>query len=88
MNTAPYSGGFLAAAARAITLEDVMSAGAWHSAKELVFHNNRSCTESNNIETENLRAGSGGRRLCEHCDRLNKMHYRGGLFASLDSASV
>ena len=35
----------------------------------------------------NLRAGSGGRRLCEHCDRLNKAHYRGGFFASLSSAS-
>jgi hypothetical protein len=64
-----------------------MSAGAWHSAKEPVFHNNMSCTESNNIETENLRAGSDGRRLCERCDRLNKMHYRGSFLASLGSAS-
>lgn len=36
-----------------------------------VYHNNSECTERNNIETKNVRAGTGGKRLCEHCNRLN-----------------
>lgn len=46
----------------------------WHSKKRgtEVYHNNRKCTTGNNIESENLRSGSGGKRLCSECKRLNK----------------
>lgn len=37
-----------------------------------VHHNNIKCTEGNNIEPENRRAGTGGHPLCDHCDRLNR----------------
>lgn len=37
-----------------------------------VYHNNNKCTEGNNIERENLRQGTGGRRLCKRCKKLNK----------------
>ena len=43
----------------------------WHSVKEDVYHNNTKCTEGNNIERENRREGTGGKRLCQHCARLN-----------------
>lgn len=35
-----------------------------------VHHENTDCTEGNNIEPENVRAGTGGRRLCDECERL------------------
>jgi len=35
-----------------------------------VYHNSNKCTEGNNIEKENLRQGTDGRRLCERCKRL------------------
>jgi hypothetical protein len=46
----------------------------WHSVKPNtpnVYHDNTRCTEGNNIESENLRQGSGNRPLCEHCQRLD-----------------
>jgi hypothetical protein len=43
----------------------------WHSVKEPVYHNNTECSEGNNIESENLRQGDGGKRLCERCAELN-----------------
>jgi hypothetical protein len=36
-----------------------------------VYHNNSSCTEGNNIEKQNLRQGTGGYPLCDHCRRLS-----------------
>lgn len=36
-----------------------------------VYHNNSECTERNNIEARNIRAGNGGKRLCAHCAKLN-----------------
>lgn len=42
-----------------------------HSIKEQVHHDNNQCTERNNIERENLRQGTGGKPLCQHCARLN-----------------
>ena len=36
-----------------------------------VYHNNNQCTERNNIEKRNIRHGTGGKRLCDHCKRLN-----------------
>jgi len=46
----------------------------WHSIKpsdRRVHHNNTKCTEGDNIQPENRRAGTGGYPLCEHCKRLN-----------------
>lgn len=42
----------------------------FHSVKESVHHNNNQCTEGNNIERENLRQGTGGKPLCQHCNKL------------------
>ncbi len=45
----------------------------YHSVKETsVYHNNRNCVVGNNIETENVRPGKGGKRLCTRCKELNK----------------
>lgn len=35
-----------------------------------VHHNNDKCTEGNNIEAANKKAGTGGHPLCSHCARL------------------
>lgn len=35
-----------------------------------VYHNSNKCTEGNNIEKNNRRSGTGGKRLCDHCKRL------------------
>lgn len=43
----------------------------FHGVNRTVHHNNTSCSEGNNIEKENLRSGTGGKRLCSHCDRLS-----------------
>lgn len=37
-----------------------------------VYHDNDKCTEWNNIEKRNLRSGTDGRPLCDHCARLNR----------------
>jgi hypothetical protein len=47
----------------------------WHSAKpgaRPVYHDNDRGTENDNIEAYYWRPGTGNRRLCEHCDRLDK----------------
>ena len=36
-----------------------------------VYHDNSSCTEGNNIETVNKKAGTDGRPKCAHCAKLN-----------------
>jgi len=38
--------------------------------KRDVYHDNNSCTEGNNIESQYRRNGTGGRPLCEHCAKL------------------
>lgn len=45
-----------------------------HSAKPgtSVHHNNNRCTERNNIETHNVRQGTGGLPLCQRCADLNR----------------
>jgi hypothetical protein len=35
-----------------------------------VYHDNSECTEGNNIEDKNRRAGTDGRPRCEHCEKL------------------
>lgn len=43
----------------------------WHSIKAPVHHNNTECNTGNNIETENLRQGTGNKPLCRECLDLN-----------------
>ena len=43
---------------------------AWHSVKAGVHHNDTNCNTGNNIERENLRAGTGDKPLCAECRRL------------------
>ena len=43
---------------------------AWHSIKQFVYHNNSLCNTGNNIESENLRVGTGGKPLCRECANL------------------
>lgn len=43
----------------------------WHSVDRPVHHNNTACTEGNNIEPEKRREGTGGKPLCDHCERLS-----------------
>jgi len=43
----------------------------WHSVKQPVHHNNTNCNTGNNIESENLRQGTGGKPLCKECKDLN-----------------
>lgn len=45
---------------------------AWHSIKQTVHHNNTNCNTGNNIETENIRAGTGLKPLCKECADLNR----------------
>ena len=46
----------------------------WHSALETdrkVYHDEGECTEGNNIEPRNRRAGTDGRPKCEHCKKIS-----------------
>jgi len=43
----------------------------WYSTKGGVYHNNKECNTGNNIEKENRREGTGGKKLCKECQRLN-----------------
>ena len=49
------------------------AANPWHSTRpgEYVYHDNLACTEGNNIERYYFAWGTGNRRLCEHCARLD-----------------
>lgn len=44
----------------------------WHSVKQSVYHNNSECNTGNNIEPENLRAGTGGKPLCDECAAVSR----------------
>ncbi len=44
----------------------------WYSIKQTVHHDNTNCNTGNNIESENLRQGTGGKPLCSECSRLDK----------------
>lgn len=44
---------------------------AWHSILRDVYHNNTACNTGNNIEREYLRLGTGNKRRCQECARLN-----------------
>jgi len=46
----------------------------WHSVKQgdpPVYHDNTECDKGNNIESENVRQGTGGRRRCDRCQELD-----------------
>jgi hypothetical protein len=42
----------------------------WHSKKANVYHVCTNCNTGNNIERENVEQGTGGKRLCDECERL------------------
>jgi hypothetical protein len=42
--------------------------------RDQVYHNNSACAPGRAIPPEELRAGSGGYRLCADCKRLNLMN--------------
>lgn len=44
----------------------------WYSILRDVYHENTECNTGNNIESENIRRGTGGRSLCQECKRLRK----------------
>ncbi len=43
----------------------------WHSPNSDVYHNNPNCQTGNSIEAENVRQGTGNKRLCIECERLS-----------------
>jgi hypothetical protein len=43
----------------------------WHSPDSDVYHNNPNCQTGNSIEAENVRQGTGNKRLCGECERLS-----------------
>jgi hypothetical protein len=46
--------------------------GPWHSVNSDIYHDNRSCQTGGSIDPENVRPGTGGKRLCEECARLDR----------------
>jgi hypothetical protein len=44
----------------------------WNSTKSDVYHNNSSCETGDNIEQANVQQGTGGKRLCDECERRNR----------------
>jgi hypothetical protein len=53
------------------TTSSLRGEGPWHSANSNVYHNNRNCQTGNSIAPENVIEGTGGKPLCEECERLN-----------------
>jgi hypothetical protein len=46
----------------------------WHSVRKddrMVFHDNTTCTEGNNIEARYRREGTDGRPKCKRCAELD-----------------
>lgn len=54
------------------TLDIMGKRSPWHSVKQSTYHNNSNCNTGNNIERENVRQGTGGKRLCAECAALNR----------------
>jgi hypothetical protein len=46
---------------------------AWHAINQSIYHNNSRCSTGNNIDPEHRRQGTGGRPLCQECNRLNQV---------------
>ena len=49
-----------------------LGGGSWHSVNSDVYHNNPYCNTGISIEPENVLRGTGNKRLCEECERLNR----------------
>jgi MIP family channel proteins len=45
--------------------------GPWHSVNSDIYHDNPDCQTGGSIDLENIRQGTGGKRLCEECARLD-----------------
>jgi MIP family channel proteins len=45
--------------------------GPWHSVNSDIYHDNPDCQTGGSIDPENIRPGTGGKRLCEECERLD-----------------
>jgi len=45
--------------------------GPWHSVNSDIYHDNPHCQTGGMIDPENIREGTGGKRLCEECARLD-----------------
>jgi hypothetical protein len=45
--------------------------GPLHSANSEVYHKNRNCQTGNCNAPENIEQGTGGKPLCEECERRN-----------------
>lgn len=45
----------------------------WHSVHSEVHHNNAECSTGYNIDPQDLRQGTGGKPLCNECNRLNRV---------------
>ena len=46
--------------------------GPWHSVNSEVYHDNPNCQTGSSIEPENILRGTGDKRLCKGCERLNR----------------
>jgi MIP family channel proteins len=46
--------------------------GPWHSVNSDIYHDNPDCQTGGMIDPENIRQGTGGKRLCEECARLDR----------------
>jgi hypothetical protein len=51
-----------------------------------VYHNHTDCTEANNIEKKYFKWGTGGKRICHHCERLANQD--GMIKSALESAAI
>ena len=45
--------------------------GPWHSVNSDIYHDNPDCQTGGMIDPENIRPGTGGKRLCDECERLD-----------------
>jgi MIP family channel proteins len=55
--------------------------GPWHSVNSDIYHDNPDCQTGGSIDPENIRPGTGGKRLCEECARLD--HAAGSVAPSM-----
>ena len=47
--------------------------GPWHSVNSDIYHDNPHCQTGGSIDPENIRPGTGAKRLCEECERLDRV---------------
>ncbi len=51
--------------------QEVQNREAWHSRHSKFYHNNYDCEQGRNIDTWNVRPGTGGKKLCRICEALS-----------------